>query len=626
MQITKDEAQKTAIIIPSNPTPREAFSAAELQKYLRKLLALETAILSDTEEWNGQRFILGGPERNRAAAGCIGAEDFKQEVPGPEGIYIESFGSDTLLLAGSSGDFERGTVYALYEFLERFCGCSLSAYTHPDAVGGEYVPHLEKLCLEGVSYRKACADTPYRTAIVQYGDAAGKVSHGLNVPFLDWLAKNRYNRILTWSAVYEDLKKSGLLEEAVRRGINFTVGHHGASRHFMPPYGNEYFPEHYYETHPEYYKLKPDGTRFCITDHWGQCVFCSRNEAMYEVLTQNIIQWIKENPLVDTIAFWPQDGMDEDCVCEKCREHSKLENYTYFMNELAKRVGAVCPHVKIDMLLYVDLWECPEGIPLSCNLFVDEGAWHESGLRRVGNADGSGLAGSLFEENILKWRAAGAQTVYYDYFMGVYPARNRYIPMADEVQSMVKRFREVGISGSGTQIECFNMWNHIFNFYVFARTAYDSELTMEDNLSRFCRIFGGGAEYVKEIIRLSEDCVNGQATVDQAGWYLMEHVDKERIYRLFDEALTAAETALSRNNVRLMRMAFRYSDLETAQEGAKEQYPYQAVKEYSNISPELLYMTKFDSFRHNDPGYGIMIPVTGEANGTFEADEWYGFE
>ena len=75
--------------------------------------------------------------------------------------------------------------------------------------------------------------------------------------------------------------------------------------------------------------------------------------------------------------------------------------------------------------------------------------------------------------------------------------------------------------------------------------------------------------------------------------YLMKHIDKKRIYALYDEALGAAETALFRNNIRLMRMAFRYSDLETQQEGAEEQYPYQALKEYSNVSEELLYMTEF---------------------------------
>lgn len=31
----------------------------------------------------------------------------------------------------------------------------------------------------------------------------------------------------------------------LRSGIQFTVGHHGAARHFMPPFGNAYFSEHY---------------------------------------------------------------------------------------------------------------------------------------------------------------------------------------------------------------------------------------------------------------------------------------------------------------------------------------------------------------------------------------------
>ncbi len=74
-----------------------------------------------------------------------------------------------------------------------------------------------------------------------------------------------------------------------------------------------------------------------------------------------------------------------------------------------------------------------------------------------------------------------------------------------------------------------------------------------------------------------------------------------------------------------MRMAFRYSDLETQQVGAKEQYPYQALKEYPNVSEELLYMTEFDSFQHHDPGYGIMIPVAGKST-AYKPDVWYRFE
>ncbi|MDO5479845.1 MAG: hypothetical protein Q4G23_11870, partial [Clostridia bacterium] len=80
-----------------------------------------------------------------------------------------------------------------------------------------------------------------------------------------------------------------------------------------------------------------------------------------------------------------------------------------------------------------------------------------------------------------------------------------------------------------------------------------------------------------------------------------------------------------RNNVRLMRMAFRYSDLETREENAAS-LVYQPIREYENINPELLYMTRYDSFREDNDGYGIMIPCTGKAERAFVPDKWYEFE
>ena len=50
------------------------------------------------------------------------------------------------------------------------------------------------------------------------------------------------------------------------------------------------------------------------------------------------------------------------------------------------------------------------------------------------------------------------------------------------------------------------------------------------------------------------------------------------------------ETPRARNNVRLMRMAFRYADLEIQQENA-ESMDYQGIREYPHTHPELLYMT-----------------------------------
>lgn len=211
--------------------------------------------------------------------------------------------------------------------------------------------------------------------------------------------------------------------------------------------------------------------------------------------------------------------------------------------------------------------------------------------------------------------------------MGVYPGRQRLVPMADEMQALCKRMVEKNIYGAKTQIELYNMWNNIMNFYTFGRTAYDTELTLEDNIRNLTRIFGAGAEYVAENIRYAEQVLDGQCEIMTAGVYLMNHIDKERVYANYDKALTAAEgDAAARNNIRMMRMAFRYSDLESREDYTKDEIGYKSLKHYDIPERgELLYMRDhFDSYVSCD-GYGIDIPVEGEDNG-FTPDIWYLFD
>ena len=418
-----------------------------------------------------------------------------------------------------------------------------------------------------------------------------------------------------------------LMDEAERRGIRFTVGHHEASKLFLPAHGNEYFPEHYYETHPEYYRLSEDGTRYEDTVHCGQWIFCSRNQEMIDTLAAHIKIWLTKNPQVDTIFFPPNDGIAPQCVCPDCAPYSKVENYVYVLNAVAKQVREQFPQIRIVSCAYTDLFTCPEHVTLDPALCVNEATWHASGLRAVGKPDGSCLNGTFFEENLIKWHATGASVTYYDYDMGVYPARQRYLPMADEIRAIAIRMRKNGFDGAGTQIECFNLWNHLFNFYCFARTQYDSTLTMEDHLQRFCRIFGEGADAVAEVIRYAEQVMDGQETILTAGIWLMQHIDKERVYRLYDRALALAKSPAARNNIRLMRMAFRYSDLETAQHGHLDSDKnYVPVWECNEPTGELNAMTEFDSFWKNDPGYGIDIPARSTCDTVFEKNKWYLFD
>ena len=615
------------IVVAQNATPRELFAANELKKYLGIIFGSEFTVKEASESIEGEKIIIGGPERNSLSEKYISKEEFDSLTPGPEGIFIKAY-DDALILAGSSknvNECERGTIYAVYEFLERFLGCSLCAYIKKGVKGGEFISRKENFDLENVFYVKAKSDVLYRCAVAQYSHGE-KGAFVLDFKFLDWLSKNRYNYIYTWSSVYENMKNNGMLEEAIKRGILFKVGHHDAIDTLLPQRGNKYFSEHYYETHPEFYKLTEDGKRFQMVDHWGQMVLCSRNEEMINEISDNLIEWFTLNPQVKIFALLNKDGTAPQCCCEKCKGFSKVENYVYMINEIAKRIKKVHPDAILNMLAYTDLCEAPEGITLEDNVSVTEATWHITGLRTIGKPDGSCLSGTFFEDILMSWKKIGANVSYYDYFRGVYPGRQRYVPMADEMQAICKRFLEMGIDGTETQLEVYNLWNNIFNFYAYGRTAYDTEKSLNDNLSLFCRIFGEGAEDVAESIRYAESVLDGQSEIMRAGIYLMNNIDKEKMYDGFERALSKAKTEGARNNIRLMRMAFRYSDLECREKYEDDETGYKNLKHYDIPERgELLYMQKhFDTYVSGD-GFGIMIPVEGEDNG-FTPDKWYDFE
>ncbi|MBF0412811.1 MAG: DUF4838 domain-containing protein [Desulfamplus sp.] len=623
MFITINSNPNAAIVKPSNATLREDFAAKEIQKYIKKISGADVPIKPDSEMLSDNLILIGGPERNLKTAALISQEQFDHLVPGPEGILIKSFSNTTLVIAGSSKnsfEYERGTIYAVYEFLEKYLGCSFASYGKPDMGMGEYVPAIQSIKIGEISYSKSRADNLYRTAILQYYNTTIPPDHGLNIDFIDWAAKNRYNRILTMESIYTAFKSNGMFAAAQKRGILFTVGHHESSRLFLPPDGNRFFKERYYTTHPEYYRLQKDGIRLHNTTAWRDSwIFCSRNQNAVKQFADNVKAWLALNPYIDIVCIWPNDLSALQCTDELCSFYSKVENYAYFVNEVAKQVKAVYPDIKIDMLAYSNLFNCPEGIRLDPSVIIDESTWSNKGLRRVGKSDGTSLIGTAYETNAKQWHDTGATVVFYEYFMGNFGAKQKYLPMADEMQAVFSYFKKSGYyQGSGTQIEVFNIWNCLFNFYTHGRTSYDTTLSMNDNLDRFCKIFGAGAPFIKSYIQYVESVIDGQVRYDEAGNYLVLNSDKTKIYELFEMAYKAESEERLLDNIRLMRMAFRYSDLSTI----------------GGNDAELKYMyDNFDSYAHN-PGYGIYIAVTKTEDSpnisppsssidSYQPDKWY---
>lgn len=592
-----------SLILPENAGEIERFAGEEIIKYLNRIFGAVT-VSQDSKTV----IMIGGPDRNRHAEKLISQQEFEKKVAGAESLYYQ-VEDHQLLLAGSD---ETGTLYAVYEFLERELGCCFGAFSLPLVPAGETIPVCIYKTLRNKVYHKS-ADLLYRTAIVQFGEEAGEADHQLTIPFVDYLAKNRYNRILTWMSVYDKMEKLGLVQELQKRGIRLTVGHHQALTTFLPFAGNDKIPTAYGKRHPEYFRVMENGERqtFLERVHYGQWLVCSRNEAAIEEIASNINGWLADHPAVDTIALWPNDGTAEQCRCPQCARYTKMENYLYFQNEVAKRLKAVHRERKVDVIVYLDLWDCPDNVKLENNILVDIATWTPKGLRRCGKPDGSALLDSEIYTNMQNFKNTGSRVVLYEYYMGNYGNRQAVMPAADEMQSIFRNYKQNGFDGSGTQMECFNLWNNLLNFYCFGRMAYDTDLTLEQAIQNLSRMFGDGAKEIQKIFRHYEGVLDGQVPINETGKWFAEHVNAPMVYDCFENALTKAQTGLCRNNVRLLRMAFRYTMLQnTATPEAKK---------------ELGALAAFDSMSANNPGYGIAF-VINEPEQKLPPDQWYQFE
>ena len=146
------------IVLPANPMPTEQFAAEELAKYLKQSIGIEVPVASQVGT-GVYAFVIGAPNRNAAATAFISAEEFAAKVPGPEGMYIQIGEQSTLIAGSEDGDkFNRGTLYGVYEYLERYLNCCFGAYTKAGVLGGEIVPTYDELTLPNNEKHRRCLD------------------------------------------------------------------------------------------------------------------------------------------------------------------------------------------------------------------------------------------------------------------------------------------------------------------------------------------------------------------------------------------------------------------------------------------------------------------------------------
>lgn len=298
--LTRDGKPNCTIIIGSHPTLAEQHAVEKLRTHLVQISGCDIPCKNDIVLKSPM--ILVGPSKTLTKV----VPDLDYEAMGKEELIIRTKGKHLILVGGRP----RGTLYAVYEFLEKYLNCRW--YTKDIA----HIPKRPTIQIETIDYR-------------------------YNPPFM-------YREILYKDTFDKDFGVRQRLNGAHHQGDESTGG-----TVTIYPYVHTFAslvpPKIYFESHPEYFSLI-DGKRVANKQ------LCLTNPEVLRVATEQVFKWIREHPDIDIFEVSQNDGYGA-CQCEKCQaivkeEGSEMGPILRFVNAIADVVAKKYSDKYIDTLSY----------------------------------------------------------------------------------------------------------------------------------------------------------------------------------------------------------------------------------------------------------------------------------
>ncbi len=316
--IAVDGAAQMTIVTGADPIPAEITAAKELSDYLRKITGASfTTITEDDKSNNNPAIYLGW---------TVYAEKHGINVNqlGEESWVLRTVGNDLILTGGRT----RGTLYAVYELLERQFGCHWLDETT------EIVPQRPTLKLPNIN-RIGKPDFAERSIYTDIRE--------------DWfLARNKSNGACTYLGS--------------EFGYCLKYGSPGAEHTFE----NYITPKEFFNDHPEYFSMNTSGNR-----ESGMWQLCLTNKDVKRIVLERLKEYIKRDrvaakeknrpyPMLYDIS--PND-YHHLCQCADCqaiakREDAQMGPLLEFINEIAANIAKDYPDIMIHTLAYT-VWQKP---------------------------------------------------------------------------------------------------------------------------------------------------------------------------------------------------------------------------------------------------------------------------
>jgi hypothetical protein len=300
MDIAKGGAGTASIVVADGSSKPVLHAAEELRFFLKEVTGADLPVVGTSR--SGKPRILVGPK-----AALLVDTGFSTEGLGAEGFIIRTVGKDLILAGGEP----RGTLYAVYTFLEDHVGC------HWWTADASRIPRRPDLAFDKLDVRYV-PPFDYREP---YWECAFN---------RDWAVRNR--------AFGAHLP----LDEATGGRPPIAAATHS--------FFSQIPAKRYFESHPEWFS-EVDGKRIA---EGGQ--LCLSNTDLRKEMTRNVLAGLRNSRNPTQVSIAQNDG-GRPCQCANCRaidteEGSPSGAILRMVNEVAAEVEKEFPNVLVSTFAY----------------------------------------------------------------------------------------------------------------------------------------------------------------------------------------------------------------------------------------------------------------------------------
>lgn len=289
--------------VSAKASETEKYAASELVRYLTKM--------------TGSEFKLVAPEKAKYQ---VGSEFVEARGLGNEGFAVET-GNGVTKIGGGTPE-GRGTLYGVYEFLER-CGCRFWT------VSEEYVPRLDSGNIPEVNLRQIPGFPEYRF-VISNGAMSINGKWKTNCTCSGWGTSGKgAGTDPKWGIVHDLLPFNS-------HSLMF----------FIPP-------EKYFAGNPEFFALHGNQR---VADK-GTSQLCLTNEKMTDEFIRNCRNYLKQSYKPGMILDVSQEDNTGYCQCPDCRkvnteEGAESGTLVRFVNKVAAALEKDYPELRLKTLAY----------------------------------------------------------------------------------------------------------------------------------------------------------------------------------------------------------------------------------------------------------------------------------